>query len=77
MNDNSFLNITDSQIQRVKKTWEDIAKEPLEIQTGETVSDPIYAYGSELAVLRLFKAMHVNGKCGFSENLNSWYFVNK
>ena len=39
--------------QRAKETWEQIAKEPLEIQN---IKGYLYAFGSELATLRLFKA---------------------
>ena len=75
---NDFLKLTDSQKNRTKIEWERIAGEELVFEWGETVQDPIYVTGSELATLRLFKKFH-GGPCraGYSENLERFYFVNK
>ena len=61
--------ITKSQIERVTKDYSSIAKEPVTIEVeGHT----LYAFGSEVATLRLFRSMpHVRQE--FSENLNTWY----
>jgi hypothetical protein len=71
--------VTESQVSRIKNEWEKIADESLVIETGETVQCPIYAFGSELAVLRLFhKFSGADGmRIGFSKNMNTWFFVNK
>ena len=42
-------------VKKAKEEWEKIADESLEI---EVIKSFIYAYGSELATLRLFKAFH-------------------
>ena len=73
-----MLQITDAQKTRVEKDWNGIAQEVLEYQYGDTVQDPIYAFGSELAVLRLFhKFAGGSAKAAYSKNLNKWYFLNK
>ena len=73
-----MLTITEQQKERVKKEWESIAKESLVIETGETVQDPIIAFGSEIAVLRLFhKFAGGSARVSFSKNLNTWFFSNK
>jgi len=70
--------VTQAQINRVKKDWTQIAGEPITVEVGETVQCPIYAFGSELAVLRLFhKFAGSSAKAGYSVNLKTWYFVNK
>lgn len=58
----------------VKSEFEAHAKEPL---TVERLSGVLYAYGSEVAVLRLHCAYrHMGNKAnsGFSTNLNLWFF---
>lgn len=60
---------------KVKKEWSKIAGEELEIR-ATTTDEPIYALGSELACLRLEHKMKT-GRAGHSENLKSWYYVNK
>jgi hypothetical protein len=59
---------------RVKKDWEKTAKEKLDI---EEIKGTVYAYGSELATLRLFKSMYKAGdkvKADYSKNLKTFYF---
>lgn len=56
-----------------KKHWEQIAKEPLII---DVVSGVCYAFGSEIACLRLYKAFNGMGTVNFSENMQTWYFCN-
>lgn len=61
-------------LNKFKQTFEQHAKETLELVQ---LSGAIYAFGSELAVLRLDKVYREFGDrvdSGFSENLKSWYF---
>ncbi len=69
------MTISETQKLRVKKTWEEYVKESLTIEATE-IGKPIYAFGSELACLRLFHRMKV-GKVYFSSNLNTWIYCNK
>lgn len=61
-------------LNKAKTEFEKYAKETLELKE---IGGAIYAFGSELACLRLF---HVYRYCGdsaasrFSENMKSWYF---
>jgi len=60
--------------QKAKKEFEKHAKETL---TVEDISDTLYAFGSELACLRLAQVYRYCGDraaMGFSKNLNTWYF---
>ena len=62
------------KLDKIKPMWEKHAKETLELQL---ISGTIYAFGSELACLRLDKTYRSHGAkadSGFSVNLNSWYF---
>ena len=74
-----MLEITESMKLRVKTDWEKIAKEDLIIQATGTVQDAIYAYGSELACLRLEHAFRFSdsAKADYSQTLQTWYFRNK
>lgn len=61
-------------LKRAKVDLERIAKEVLEL---DQIGGAIYAFGSELACLRLFhKYRHCGDRVatGFSENLKTWYF---
>lgn len=61
-------------IERAKVDFENIAKEPLELKS---LGGALYAFGSEIASLRLMKAYRNCGDradSGFSENLKTWYF---
>lgn len=61
-------------LNKIKPTFEDHAKEPLELKL---LGGAIYAFGSELACLRLDKVYRSHGDradSGFSANMNSWYF---
>ena len=67
--------MTGSRLQRTIDQWQKAAKESITI---EVMEDDIYAFGSELACLRLehhFK----NGVCetevAYSTNLQTWYFL--
>lgn len=59
---------------RAKAEFEKYAKEELELKE---LGGAVYAFGSELACLRLFYVYRNCGDraaSGFSENLKSWYF---
>lgn len=61
-------------LKRAKVDLERIAKEVLEL---DQIGGAIYAFGSELACLRLFYQYRYCGDrvaTGFSENLKTWYF---
>jgi hypothetical protein len=61
-------------LNRAKNEFEKHAKETLELKE---LGGAIYAFGSELACLRLFYVYRNCGDrvaSGFSENLKSWYF---
>ena len=67
--------VTPQQKERLRRDWDAIAGEPLRYETSN-ISEPIYAFGSELACLRLEHAMR-NGKAAFSANLKTWFYVNQ
>jgi len=63
---------------KVQKTFEDIAKESIRV---EIISGCYYAFGSELAILRIFAKYQTNGKyhnpraiVGYSQTDESHYF---
>lgn len=67
--------MTGERLQRIADQWQKAAGETLSI---EVMEEDIYAFGSELACLRLehhFK----NGECetdvAYSTNLQTWYFL--
>ena len=61
------------QTERIKKDWESYAKEKLEV---EQLSGAVYAYGSELATLRLLKKYWGNKKVkqDYSTNKKTFFF---
>ena len=59
-------------IDGVKQEWMRYSKESIDV---EIVDDQLFATGSELACLRLFKAYYPNGEADFSYNLGKWYFT--
>lgn len=58
---------------KVKSVFENIAKETLEV---EYIGGTYYAFGSELATLRLFKGYKFSKgiDAGYSTNLGKFYF---
>jgi hypothetical protein len=61
-------------INRAKTEFENHTKETLDVQS---LGGALYAFGSELACLRLAKAYRHCGEradYGFSQNLKTWYF---
>ena len=65
------MQITTSMIKRATNDWSKIAGEPVKVQQ---IGSMLYAFGSELATLRLFKKMP-NKDQGFSQGENSFYFM--
>ncbi len=66
------MNATTEQIERTQREYSQIAKEPVEIRILGTA---IYAFGSELACLRISNHMrNVNDRVAYSENLGTWYY---
>lgn len=65
----------DERLNRHKKEWSTLAGEPVEIKIYE---NDIYAFGSELACLRLyykFRNCEVDKiKVAFSKTIGSWFF---
>lgn len=60
---------------RVEKDWSQIAKETVRV---EKIGGAMYAFGSELATLRLFHAFRKTDEsrihANYSENLKTWFF---
>jgi hypothetical protein len=67
------MTATPAQIERTAKDWNRIAGETVEV---EQVGSAMYAYGSELATLRLLKAFRETSAArqNYSANLETWYF---
>lgn len=70
------MEITEKQLLRVKNDLERLAKEPLEVEHLEGV---IYAFGSELGTLRIWRNYNSHSRNdktqqNFSKNLDKWYF---
>ncbi len=57
-------------LSKAEKEYTKIAGEPIKV---EQIASAIYVYGSELATLRLFRAMP-SRRQGYSENLKTFYF---
>lgn len=71
-----MIQLTPNQFERQKREWSLVAGEKIEL---EYINETLYAFGSELATLRLFKAYQfgiANGtiRQGFSANMNTYYF---
>ena len=66
--------MNDAQSARVAKDWSDLAGENV---TVENIKGTYYAFGSEVACLRLaykFRRCGDRVAFGFSENMKTWYF---
>ena len=69
------MTITADQIKRTAADWSDYAGEPVKID-ATYIGAPVYAFGSELACLRIYRKMLGHGKVAYSENMQTWYYVN-
>jgi hypothetical protein len=68
-----LVEMSDQQLDKIKKMWEAKAKEKLEI---EDIKGTVYAFGSEVATLRLLKEYRTNKKAraDYSTNMKKFYF---
>lgn len=67
--------LSKNQIQKIADLWSRYAGEKIFVDAS-SLYEPIYAFGSELACLRLFYRF----KCGrveYSQNLDGWFYSNK
>lgn len=61
-------------LKRLTHDWNRVTLEPIKI---EQIRGAVYAYGSELACLRLFYYYRYSpdkARASFSVSLNTWYF---
>jgi len=65
--------MTEKHLKRLSYNWKGIAKEEVKV---ELIRSALYAYGSELAILRLFFQFRnaTNTRAAYSQNLRTWYF---
>lgn len=66
--------MTDAQKSRLILDWKKIAGESIQV---EKINGAFYAYGSEIACLRLankFRHCGERAHADFSKNLNTWFF---
>ncbi len=69
--DTNMIEFSKSRLeQNAAKEWSKYAQEPV---TVEYIKGHLYAYGSELACLRLMNKMR-HGHVRFSQNLNTWFW---
>lgn len=64
-------------LQRIVRQWSEVAGETV---TLEVMEEDIFAYGTELACLRLehhFKSGVCETDVGYSKKLNTWHFLQK
>jgi hypothetical protein len=64
------MQATAAQLARTEADYSRIAGEPVALQQ---IAGAIYAFGSEIATLRLFRKMP-NCRQGYSENRKQFYF---
>lgn len=65
------LTITQTKIDLVQAEWSELAKEPIRV---EHIGGTLYAFGSELATLRIYHKFRGKGRVAYSENCQSWYY---
>lgn len=68
------IDVTPSKLERLTQDWIAITKEPVTISV---IGDAVYAFGTELATLRLLYAYRFSvdtTDAGFSTNLNTFFF---
>ena len=65
--------MTKQHLKTLTRNWKGIAKEEIKV---ELIKSALYAYGSELAILRLFFQFRnaTNTRAAYSQNLRTWYF---
>ena len=67
--------VTPAQHARTVRDWSALAGEAVTVEATRS-DEPIYAFGSELACLRLVYAMRV-GRVAYSANLGTWFYCNR
>jgi hypothetical protein len=72
-----YARTTPERMRRVTKEWSELAGEPVRIEVPHTFERRIYAFGSELACLRLFHIFHkAEGAIfNYSAAKDCWYFA--
>lgn len=68
------ITMTEAQMNRLTHSWDAVARETLRI---EQINGAIYAFGSELACLRLYyhyRYSATKARAAYSTNLSTWYF---
>jgi hypothetical protein len=70
---NKDMEATTAQIERTTREWSQIASEPVRV---EQIRGAMYAYGSELACLRLYRKFNgaPNVTSAYSANMQTWFF---
>ncbi len=64
--------MTEAQKSRLQRDWNNISGEEVKV---EKIGGAIYAFGSELAALRMFhKYNSKSARAEFSKPRNSWFF---
>ena len=68
------MELSSSRIASLKREWEEIAREPL--NEVRQIKGAVYAFGSELACLRLERQYRwcKRARALYSENLSTWTF---
>lgn len=57
---------------RFQREYSSYAKEAVSV---EEIKGAYYAFGSELAVLRLYHKMRGHGRAGYSVNMGCWFYT--
>lgn len=68
------LEPTPKMMERAAALWSGYAGEPVRL---ERISGVLYAFGSEIACLRLYHKMRGKGRAAFSTNMQTWYYCNE
>lgn len=67
--------ITPKRLARIEHEWGELAGgEGLKV---DVIGNTIYAFGSEIACLRLYRKFYGTGRVCFSESYGSWFYVNE
>ena len=71
-----YYAISENQRQRLVSDWSRMADEPMDVKCTR-MDEPIYAFGSELACLRLYYRLNSRGRVAYSANQGTWYYSNQ
>lgn len=68
-------------LRRIQKDWSEYAKEDIVVDesiVGEPINGlVITVFGSEVACLRLYYRFFGRGRVEYSQNLGTWFYVNR